>query len=126
MREEDTVRQNDMGCADKVRAIDEGVIIMATPALSSEEITAALEKLPGWRLEGDAIVKTYSFDSYVGGLVFATAAGTIAEGQDHHPDITIGWRKVTVRFTTHSAGNKLSHKDFDVAAAIDALPYPRT
>jgi pterin-4a-carbinolamine dehydratase len=37
----------------------------------------------------------------------------------------IGWRKVTVSFTTHDAGSKLSAKDFAAAARVDALGYPR-
>ena len=99
---------------------------MPTPALTEAEIIERLEQLRDWARDGDSITKTFKLDSYLAGLALATTIGTIAEGFDHHPDITIGWRKVTVRFTTHSAGNKLSHKDFDVAAAIDALPYPRT
>jgi len=98
---------------------------MATRPASEEEIAERLSRLPGWARENDTLVKTYSFDSYVAGLVFATAIGTIAEGFDHHPDLYIGWRKVAVTLTTHDAGNKLSHKDFDVADAITAHPYPR-
>ena len=55
----------------------------------------------------------------------ATAIGTVCEGLNHHPDLLIGWRKVTVTLTTHDAGNKISHKDFDAALRIDALGYPR-
>ncbi|RMF80292.1 MAG: 4a-hydroxytetrahydrobiopterin dehydratase [Chloroflexi bacterium] len=97
---------------------------MATPPLGEAEITERLAQLPGWERDGDRITKTWQLDSYMAGLAFATAIGTIAEGFDHHPDLHIGWRKVTATFTTHDAGNKLSYKDFDVAAAIEALRYP--
>ncbi len=63
-------------------------------------------------------------DSCVPVLAFAAAVGVTAEGLNHHPDLAIGWRKVTVSFTTHDAGNKLTEKDFAAAAAIDALGYP--
>ena len=98
---------------------------MAPAALNEAEIIERLEQVPGWTREGDTITRTYKLDSYLAGLALASAVGTIAEGFDHHPDIVIGWRKVRVTFTTHSAGGKLTHKDFDAAEAINALPYPR-
>lgn len=98
---------------------------MATPALSEAEIIERLGNLDGWTREGDTLVKTFKLDSYLAGLALAAAIGTVAEGRDHHPDLVIGWRKVTVSFTTHDAGHKLSYKDFDAAEAVDALGFPR-
>lgn len=97
---------------------------MAT-AMSEAEISAGLADLSGWERDGDTLVKTLKFDSYLAGLAFASAVGVIAEGLDHHPDLSIGWRNVSVSFTTHDAGSKLSAKDFAAAAAIDALGYPK-
>jgi 4a-hydroxytetrahydrobiopterin dehydratase len=91
--------------------------------LSDAEIREALNQLPGWERDGDTIKKTYKFEHYMAGLAFASAVGTIAEGLDHHPNILIGWRKVTVTYNTHSAGNKITHKDIDAALAIEVLPY---
>lgn len=91
--------------------------------LSDDQISAALAALPGWERDGDTIKKLYKLERYMAGLAFASAVGTIAEGLDHHPDIIIGWRKVTVTFYTHAAGNKITQKDVDAAAAIEALPY---
>jgi 4a-hydroxytetrahydrobiopterin dehydratase len=98
---------------------------MATTPLSAEALTAALTKLNGWSLADDKIEKTYQFKGYLDGIAFASAVGVVAEAHDHHPDLSIGWRKVTVSFTTHDAGHKVSQKDVDAAAAIDALGYPR-
>lgn len=98
---------------------------MATTPLNEAEIIERMSVLNGWEREGDLLVKTFKLDSYMAGLAFAAAVGTVAEGLNHHPDLYIGWRKVRVSFTTHDAGNKLSHKDFDAAQAIDALAYPR-
>lgn len=98
---------------------------MATKALNEAEIIERLSSLDNWERDGDHITKTFKLDTYLAGLAFASAVGVIAEGFDHHPDMTIGWRKVTVSFTTHDAGHKLSAKDFDVAEAIDAVPYPK-
>lgn len=99
---------------------------MATTALGEAEIIERLARLKGWERVGNKIAKTFKVDHYLAGLALATAIGTIAEGFDHHPDILIGYKKVTVEFSTHDAGNQISHKDFEAAAAIDALPYPRS
>ena len=95
----------------------------ARKPMTDEAIAKALKTLHGWSHEGDVIQKTYKFSSYLAGLAFATTVGTIAEGCDHHPDILIKWRKVTVSFSTHDAGNKVTTTDIKVAEAIEALPY---
>ena len=97
---------------------------MATP-LNDAQIIEALTGLDGWERDGDTLTKTYQFDQYLAGIAFAATAGTIAEGFNHHPDMVIGWRKVTLSFTTHDAGSKISQKDVDVAKAINDLPFPR-
>jgi 4a-hydroxytetrahydrobiopterin dehydratase len=96
---------------------------MAPQNLSDDQISRALEKLPGWKRDGDKITKTYQFESYIAGLAFATAAGMVADGKDHHPDMSIGWKKVTVSFMTHDAGNKITTNDVEVAEAVEALGY---
>lgn len=89
-----------------------------------DEVHARLARLNGWTLEGHIIRKIYTLNSYMAGLAFATAIGTICEGMHHHPEsLLITWGKVTVSFTTHSAGDALTSNDFDVAEAIDLLPY---
>lgn len=93
-------------------------------ALSEAEIGGKLAELSNWKRDGDSLVKNFKFDSYLAGLAFASSVGVIAEGLNHHPDMSIGWRSVSVSFTTHDAGHKLSAKDFAAAAAIDALGYP--
>jgi len=98
---------------------------MPTLPLTDAEIAARLEALPGWERDGDEITKTWRLDSYLAGLAFASAIGTLAEAQDHHPELIIGWRRVTVRYNTHDAGGKITSRDFRAAAAIEALGYPR-
>jgi 4a-hydroxytetrahydrobiopterin dehydratase len=98
---------------------------MAMPALSDADIEKKLADLRGWTRDEDMVTKTFTVESYMAGLAFAAAIGTVAEGMNHHPDLFIGWKKVKVSFTTHDAGSKISQKDIDAAAAIDALGYPR-
>ena len=73
-------------------------------SLSAEEIHSRLEPLPGWDVERLEIVKTYVFTTYLGGIDFVNSVAKEAERMNHHPMIVVGWRKVTVRLTTHSAG----------------------
>ncbi len=94
-------------------------------ALTEAQIAARLSQLAGWQLNSRGMLsKTFELDSYMAGLAFACAVGTISEGLAHHPDLLITWCKVRVDLITHDAGNKISEKDFQVAKAIDALPYP--
>ena len=94
---------------------------MANEALSDSAITSALEALDGWERDGDKLVKTFETATYPQGLAFASAAGMVADGLNHHPDMSIGWKKVTLEFTTHDAGSKITQKDIDTATAINAI-----
>ncbi len=96
------------------------------PALTPDELANAMQDLPGWELEGDKIKKMYTLENYTAGLAFAVTVGTLAEAHGHHPDMMIGWRKVTVTFTTHDSGNKITQKDVDIARAIESLGYPKS
>lgn len=89
--------------------------------LSNDAIVARLDKLDGWENENKEIKKTYKLDSFPSALMFASAVGQLAEAADHHPDILIQWRKVTLSLSSHSAGG-LTTKDFDLAEQIEALP----
>jgi 4a-hydroxytetrahydrobiopterin dehydratase len=93
--------------------------------LTQDEIAARLPQLNGWTADNNVLSKTFAMDSYMSGLAFASAVGTVCEALDHHPDIHIGWRRVTVSFTTHDSGNVLTAFDFNAAQAVDALKYPK-
>ncbi|WP_254535580.1 4a-hydroxytetrahydrobiopterin dehydratase [Halomarina litorea] len=86
--------------------------------LSDDEIS---ERLPdGWEREGDEIVRTYEFDSYLGGVGFAAGAGGVAQDAFHHPTITIGYKEVEVRLTSHEEGG-VTDKDIDLAERFDDI-----
>lgn len=94
---------------------------LSREALGDAAILEALELLDGWRREGDTLVKTFETATYPQALAFATAAGMVADGMNHHPDIKIGWKKVTLVFSTHDAGNKITEWDIAAAKAINAI-----
>jgi 4a-hydroxytetrahydrobiopterin dehydratase len=86
--------------------------------LSDEEIA---ERLPeGWERDGDEIVRTYEFDSYLAGVGFAAGAGGVAQDAFHHPELTIGYKEVEVRLTSHEEGG-VTEKDLDLAERFDDL-----
>src|SRR3989442_8487694 len=86
--------------------------------MSTNDAEQYLTSLHGWKLVDTKIEKEYRFKAYLDGLDFANRIGHIAEEQDHHPDILIGWRRVKLVFTTHSIKG-LSENDFIMAAKAD-------
>ncbi len=91
----------------------------AVDAAKAHEI---IKELPGWEFsdEGDVIEKTYKFADFAGALAFVNDVGVIAERENHHPDIELGWGKVVVKFSTHDVGG-LSMNDFISAAKVEAV-----
>ncbi len=88
--------------------------------LTQTEIEQQLAALAGWTQAGDEITRTFTLASFPAALAFASAVGHLAERADHHPDILVRYRKVTLTLSTHSAGG-LTKKDFDLATEIDAI-----
>ena len=91
------------------------------PLLDERDVASRLETLDGWRREGETIVKRYTFEDFAGALAFVNRVAGPADAQDHHPDVFIHWNEVTLTLWTHASGG-LTHRDFDLARAIDALP----
>ncbi|MBA2301089.1 MAG: 4a-hydroxytetrahydrobiopterin dehydratase [Acidobacteria bacterium] len=89
--------------------------------LSADQIKAQLKRLEGWTSDGQAIRRQYTFDGFATAIAFVVRIGFDAEAADHHPDILIAnYKKVTLTFTTHSAGG-LTQKDVEGAAAADQV-----
>jgi 4a-hydroxytetrahydrobiopterin dehydratase len=81
-----------------------------------------LKDLKGWSREGESIRKQYAFGSFREAVSFVVRLAFEAEEADHHPDITINYRKVTLVYSTHSEGG-LTEKDFAGAAAADRISW---
>ena len=88
--------------------------------LSLVDAEQRIKALPGWRLEGDEIRKQYVFKDFVEAIAFVNKIAPEAEAADHHPDILVNYRKVTLTYSTHSEGG-LTDKDFVGAAAANRL-----
>ena len=86
--------------------------------LSADQIKEKLQALPGWEYKDNAISKMFKFKEYLYGIEFVQKVAEIAEGADHHPDITINYTRVTFSCSTHDAGG-VTDKDFKLADNIE-------
>jgi 4a-hydroxytetrahydrobiopterin dehydratase len=91
---------------------------------TAEEAREALKALPGWTLRDGAMEKEFRFQSYLAGLDFADSIGKIAESENHHPDLIIGWRRVRVMWSTHAIKG-LSRNDLIMASKTE-LEFSRS
>jgi 4a-hydroxytetrahydrobiopterin dehydratase len=73
-----------------------------------------------WQEVDDALVLEFEFESFPKAIEFVDRLAEAAEGENHHPDIDIRYRKVTVRWTTHSEGG-ITERDRSMAERTTAL-----
>ena len=72
--------------------------------LSATAVDTHLRALPGWSRKGHAIKKLYTFNGFPDAIAFVTRLAFDAEAADHHPDLLISYKRVTVTWSTHSEG----------------------
>jgi len=88
--------------------------------LSPSDVDERMKGLSGWSLQGDEIRKQYTFKDFPAAIAFVNRLASEAEAADHHPDIQINYKRVTLTYSTHSEGG-LTDKDFAGAASADRL-----
>ena len=91
---------------------------MATLPLAEAE--KRLKSLNGWTLDGQSIKKQFTFAGFPEAVAFVNRLVPEAEAADHHPDILINYKRVTLTYSTHSDGG-LTEKDFAGAAMADRI-----
>jgi 4a-hydroxytetrahydrobiopterin dehydratase len=89
-------------------------------ALPKEEINKRLKDLPGWKQEEKALVRVQTFPNYKDALDFVYQVGLAAERENHHPDIVMNFKRVSVKYWTHTARG-ISALDFRMAATVENL-----
>ena len=72
--------------------------------LSNSDIQYAISDLNGWEFKNNAIHKIFTFESYLNSIAFINRLAEIAEENNHHPDMVVGWCKIDVAFTSHDQG----------------------
>jgi 4a-hydroxytetrahydrobiopterin dehydratase len=92
------------------------------PKLSRGEVETRIRELKGWTLDGDAIRKQYTFGSFREAISFVVRLAFDAEEADHHPDILVNYKRVTLTWSTHSEGG-LTDKDFAGAKNADRIAW---
>lgn len=88
--------------------------------LTDQDITLRLKTMPGWQVEGNALTRTFELKSFPDAIAFVTRLAFDAEAGDHHPDVNIRYKRVTVSWSTHSEGG-VTEKDFEGAAKSDSI-----
>jgi len=73
-----------------------------------------------WQEVDGALQRTFELDTFPAALDFVNRVGALAEEEDHHPDIAISYREVTLRWWTHTAGG-ITDRDRELAAKTDEL-----
>ena len=69
----------------------------------------------GWAEVGGALERRFRFDTFGDAIAFVNAVASLAEQENHHPDIAVSYRDVTLRWRTHSAG-AITDRDRALAA----------
>ncbi len=93
------------------------------PPLTEVDEDKYYKELVGWELvrEGTHLIrKEIKFKKYLDEIHFVSTVGTLADGEDHHPDMHVFYKKLVVELHTHAVGG-LSANDFILAAKIDKL-----
>jgi 4a-hydroxytetrahydrobiopterin dehydratase len=73
-----------------------------------------------WIEADGGLERTFELPSFAEAVAFVNRVADLAERENHHPDITLSYRKVTLRWTTHSAGG-ITDRDRELAAQTDGL-----
>jgi 4a-hydroxytetrahydrobiopterin dehydratase len=90
------------------------------PPLTPDEIAPLLAQLDGWTcVEAHHLEKRYALPDFAAALDLVNRIGRVAEEQDHHPDLALGWGRVEVKIWTHKIDG-LTESDFVFAAKCDA------
>ena len=93
-----------------------------TDSLTAEQVKLLMPQLNDWQAneESTIISKQFSFANFYETMAFVNAIAWIANKENHHPDLEIGYNYCHVNFMTHAIKG-LSHNDFICAAKIDQL-----
>ncbi len=95
---------------------------MRTP-LNPAEIETALKELPQWRLENDALLREFRFNSFREAFSFMVRVAFEAESLDHHPEWTNVYSRVMIKLQTHDVGNRITGKDVELARRIQKISW---
>ena len=88
--------------------------------LTDDAIAQAIEEMPGWRHEGDALRLDVEFDDFKQALTFIVHVGLLAESANHHPEIHSLYNRLALVLRTHDADGKVTAQDLALAKQIES------
>ncbi len=91
-----------------------------TEGANDAQLRDALVALNDWTLADGQLQREFRFADYHQTMAFVNAVAELANLEDHHPELVVGYNRCTVRFSTHSAGG-ISENDFICAAKVDEI-----
>jgi len=74
-----------------------------------------VSSVPGWDEVDGALQREFELPSFAEAIAFVNRVADLADAENHHPDISISYKRVTLRWTTHSQGG-ITEKDRELAA----------
>ncbi len=93
---------------------------MARPKLTAQEIQAALDRLPGWKIENEKLHREYKFPDFAHAFGFMATSAPMIEAMNHHPEWFNVYSKVVVDLTTHDSGG-VTAKDAELAGKLEEI-----
>ena len=94
-------------------------------ALGHDAALALLAQVPGWAIVGGKLCRDYALRDYHEAIAFVNALAAMIHAEDHHPEMTVTYKQVSLRYDTHSVQG-LSENDFICAAKADAIYAARS
>lgn len=73
------------------------------------------------KTNAESLTKEFKFPDFISAWAFMNKVALLAEKMDHHPDWCNSYNKVSISLSTHSAGDKVTSQDRELARLIDAL-----
>ena len=93
---------------------------MEEKLLTPDEVNSLRKELPQWEVNQSLLRREWQFNNFIDAFGFITKVALLAEARNHHPDWSNIYAQVIIQLTTHDLGG-LSHKDVDLAKAINLL-----
>ncbi|MFI5808330.1 4a-hydroxytetrahydrobiopterin dehydratase [Streptomyces sp. NPDC051561] len=94
---------------------------MAQEPLSQKEIEDRLRELPGWSLEESRIARTYRLGTHFAAAAMVVQVAAIQDELDHHADLLLSYRTLSLSVNTHSAGGAVTELDFALARRVEDI-----
>jgi 4a-hydroxytetrahydrobiopterin dehydratase len=87
---------------------------------SEQQIKKLLKSLPEWEYRNGTLVRAFEFMNFYQTMAFVNAVAWLANMENHHPDMEVGYSRCVLSYHTHAIGG-ISENDFICAAKINAM-----